>query len=752
MSDQPVNRTAATADFTFKAGAYTGNELRVLGFSGVEGLSRLFDFSVQLGADQADVAIDALLGKACVLEIAAERGSRFVHGMVRRFELVGQSTDMSYFVADVVPVHWFLTKRQASRIFQSHWCGDMTVPGIIRKVFELAGIPTDTWREALSGSYAAREYVVQYRESDFDFISRLMEEEGIYYFFEHTVKGHKMVLADGAAAHVASALSPECHFHEHSGLALDDEHFNTLRATAEIQVGAVRLTDFDYNKPGTHLRALASGPSDTALELSDYPGRFLEKPDGDRYAAVRLAEHSCRRRVITLGGTVRGLLPGDRVTLKDHPRAELNREYLVTHVAHQATQAESSEAGTRYGCDVRAIPADATYRPPRVTPRPFVRGCQTARVVGPSGEEIYTDALGRVKVQFHWDLAGEMNENSSCWLRVSQALAGGNYGMLFLPRVGQEVVVDFLEGDPDRPLITGGVYNADHKPPYTLPDEKTRTVIKSRSSKGGGGANEISFNDLKDSEKLLLYAQKDYHLRVLNDRVETVQGKAHTLIEKDAFEKIKQKLHREITLDASEKIGGKRSLKVTGDDGIEVGGNHSLKSAGKLYLKSEQEIVLEGAIGLTLKVGGNFVKIDPSGVSVVGTLTRINSGGAAGSATPVALAAPEAPVEADKVQPGVDKTYSPATLQAAAIEPPPSDFAPVEVVPPEPVTTSWIELEMVDEEGQPWRGEHYEITLPDGRVLKGRLNDEGQARVGLPRNEAVQVAFPNLDTEAWERL
>lgn len=324
--------------------------------------------------------------------------------------------------------------------------------------------------------------------------------------------------------------------------------------------------------------------------------------------------------------------------------------------------------------------------------------------------------------------------------------------MLFLPRVGQEVVVDFLEGDPDRPLIIGGVYNADHKPPYTLPDEKTRTVIKSRSSKGGGGANEISFNDLKDSEKLLLHAQKDYHLRVLNDRVETVKGKAHTLIEKDAFEKIKQKLHREITLDASEKIGGKRSLKVTGDDGIEIGGNHSLKSAGKLYLKSDQEIVLEGTMGLTLKVGGNFVKIDPSGVSVVGTLTKINSGGAAGSATPVALAEPEAPVEADEVQPGVDKTYAAATVEGVAAEPPVGEFTPVEVTPPEPVTTSWIELEMVDEEGQPWSGEYYEVTLTDGKVLKGRLNKLGQARVGLPRNEAVQVSFPNLDTEAWERL
>jgi type VI secretion system secreted protein VgrG len=288
-------------------------------------------------------------------------------------------------------------------------------------------------------------------------------------------------------------------------------------------------------------------------------------------------------------------------------------------------------------------------------------------------------------------------------------------------------------------------------PPYALPDEKTKSTIKTNSSKGGGGTNEIMFEDLKDSEKILIFAQKDLHLRVTNDRVENVDHDHHLTVKEQYFELIKQKKHSEVTLDLNEKIGGKHSHEVTGDLGQKVGGNHSLESTGNVYIKGGQNVVIEGTMGLTLKVGGNFISIDPTGVSIQGTLTKINSGGAAGSGSPVALTAPDATIEADASTPGADVTYQAATEEMAAIEAPAKAFTPGEFEPAEEKETSWVEIEMVDEEGQPWRGELYEITRADGRVIRGKLNDKGQARIGLPKKENAQVSFPKLDQDAWEK-
>lgn len=732
------------------------SELKVVGFGGNEAISQLFEFRVDIASEDAEIAFDAMLGKACLLEIASGAGSRFVHGMIRRFGRTGQGLRVTYYSVDLVPVHWLLTKRQRSRIFQSNTCSEMTVSGIIKKVLADAGIPEDKCRWALQGSYAAREYVVQYRETEFDFISRLMEEEGIFYFFEHAADGHKMVLADSPVAHVTSAIDAECVYREPTGLVPDNDTLFALRDSAEIQVGATRLKDFDFIKTQTNLGANASGDAYTALEISDYPGNYAEKDAGTRLAKLRLEEQQCRKHILHMSGSVRGLMSGFKFTLAEHPTEALNREYLVTHISQHATQPqsvgeESMGAGATYEIDLQVVPSDVPFRAPRVTRRPTVTGSQTALVVGPSGEEIYTDKYGRVKVQFHWDLEGKYDENSSCWIRVSQGMAGGQYGIMFLPRVGQEVVVDFLEGDPDRPIVTGRVFNNEQMPPYALPDEKTKSTIKTNSSKGGGGTNEIMFEDLKDSEKILVSAQKDLHIRVTNDRVENVDHNRHLTVKENKFELVKQNKHEEVKLDLNQKVGGKLSLSIAGDFGEEIGGNHSEKTTGKIYLKSDQEIVIEAASGVTLKCGGNFVKVDSSGVSILGTQVKLNSGGSAGSGSPASLTSPEATIEAITATPGKDTTYAPQAETLAAVEPPAGTFQPAKVERPEPQPTSWVEIEMVDEEGQPWPDEYYEVTLPDGKVREGYLNQKGLAHVLLPTAETCKVAFPRLDSEAWVR-
>ncbi|MFQ5806157.1 MAG: type VI secretion system Vgr family protein [Phycisphaerae bacterium] len=750
-------RPASVADFTFKVGEKTAEDLKVTGFDGTEEISRLFSFRVALCSDDPDIGFDEIVGKPCVLEIRAAGGSRFVNGIVRRFERSGEGASLTYYAAEIVPVHWLLTKRHRSRIFQEHNCSDMTVPGIIKKVLDDAGIPGDNYRFALQGSYDTREYVVQYRESELNFISRLMEEEGIFFFFEHTAEGHTMVIGDSPVAHPATPNEAEFAYREPTGLVSEQEqeYVYALRDGQEIRTGAVTLDDYNFQQPQVDLAASASADQFTSLEYSDYPGEYSDKAVGERYAKVRLEEFQCARRIERMDATVRALLPGFTFTLKEHPSEPLNRDYLVTRIAHVARQPQSveeeagAERGVEYKADVQTIPSDVPYRPPRRTPRPLIHGSQTAIVVGPSGEEIYPDKYGRVKVQFHWDREGKYDENSSRWTRVSQGSAGGQYGIMFLPRVGQEVIVEYIEGDPDRPIITGRVYNNDQMPPYSLPDEKTKSCIKTHSSKGGGGTNEIRFEDKKDSEQILLYAQKNLHVRVNNDRVENVDHDRHLTVKENKFELVKKKKHVEVSLDVNEKIGGNKSLHVSGDVGEEFSGNHSESTSGNIYLKSGKDLVIEAGTGLTLKVGGNFVKIDQSGVTVLGTLTKINSGGSGSNGSAVSLAQAEATINADSATPGKDVTYAAAPTAAAALEVEEKAFTPVEEE--EEKETSWVEIEMVDEAGQPWPDERYEITFPDGQVRKGSLDRNGQAHVPLPEPVEVQVSFPRLDAEAWER-
>jgi type VI secretion system secreted protein VgrG len=369
--------------------------------------------------------------------------------------------------------------------------------------------------------------------------------------------------------------------------------------------------------------------------------------------------------------------------------------------------------------------------------------------VGPKQEEIHTDSYGRVKVQFHWDRDGRFDELSSCWIRASQGMAGGGYGMMFLPRVGQEVIVDFLEGNPDRPIITGRVYNNDHMPAYGLPEEKTRSYIKTNTTLGGKGTNEICFEDRRGSEQLKLYAQRNMHLRSRGNTVQNVGHDHHLTVAHDKFELVKENKHATVKLDQLEAIEGNKCLTVEGDVD-ELFGRHSEWVQGPYALFAEDYAVIEANSGITLRCQGNFITIDSAGVWINGTQVGLNSGGSPLVApSDIETGFPELPVNAACAKPGRDTRYTPAGGdQPSEIDDPDPDRGDDD---PSETEVSWIEIEMIDELGRPWKGESFEIEQPDGDVIRGTLDASGRAHVGIRKPGMCQIRFPRLDADTWRR-
>jgi type VI secretion system secreted protein VgrG len=410
---------------------------------------------------------------------------------------------MTSYRAEVHPKLWLLGKTRESRIFQKK-----KVPEIIKGIFSDHGVtPVE---DKLKGTYAKREYCVQYQESDLDFVARLMEDEGIHYFFKHEDGKHTLVLADDSTAHPPCPNLAKAIYRGDVAASLADEDVvSSLEIEEQVITGSYAQGDYNFEMPSTSLLAKVDG-KDASLKVFEYPGNHAAKGEGEDRAKLRLeAEEALAHRIV---GTsyCRAMTAGHTFTLAEHERGDVNTDYIVAHVAHAAT-------GQEYTNSFEAALKKTPLRPARVTARPIIHGAQTALVTGKSGEEIWTDKYGRIKVQFHWDRLGKKDEQSSCWVRVSQSWAGKGWGAFFLPRIGQEVIVSFLGGDPDRPLITGSVYNAEQTVPYGLPGAQTQSTIKTRSSKEGSAGNELRFEDKKDSEEVLLHAEKDQNFTVKND-------------------------------------------------------------------------------------------------------------------------------------------------------------------------------------------------------------------------------------------
>jgi type VI secretion system secreted protein VgrG len=523
--------------------------LLLTGVHGHEEISHLFDFEVNLIADlNNEVRFDAIVGQSVTVEVHQVDGSiRYFNGIVKRFTQGARDENFLHFRAQIVPKLWFLSKKVRSRIFQH-----LTVPDILKQVLTGFDISYD-----ITGTYYQRDYCVQYRESDFDFASRLMEEEGIYYFFKHSDGNHQMMVSDNTSKHPAVPGQSSVIYEEATGDTRTDLRISAWEKTQEVRASHYTLWDYCFEVPTNHLEATEKtivdvpvGKVTHKLNLAndtlftyDYPGRYAQRYDGidpsggdrpsdishmfeDRTRTVRLRMEQEEVNGILIEGKsdCAQFTAGNKFTLERHFDADAS--YLLTRVEHEAT--DEGYRSDHYSADqftyensFTCIPETLRYRPQRVTRVPVIEGAQTATVVGPPGEEIWVDKYGRVKVQFHWDRKGKMNADSSCWLRVAQVWAGNGWGSFFWPRIGHEVVVVFEEGDPDQPLIIGSVYNADNMPWYTLPINKQLGGIKSESVRGTAkkNYNAIVFNDEKGKEHISIHSEHNLSLNSEFDKM-----------------------------------------------------------------------------------------------------------------------------------------------------------------------------------------------------------------------------------------
>ena len=500
--------------------------LLLRGFTGREELSRPFRFELDMISERGDIGPQELVGHDVSFGINTVKGSeRWFHGHVCRLNYLGHGDLLHMYTATVVPWSWFLTRRADCRIFQ-----DKTVLEIVAEVVDEAGHASDLVFE-VQQSLPQQTYTVQYRETDYNFISRLLEHHGLFYFFRHEQGRHTMVVADHQGVHEDAE---DAHVRFQASLSRSELEREILdwNHAYHYRSGRWTHTDYDFEKPTVSLEAeVATEPrhrlkNTERNELFDYPGEFTEREESERQVRLRMEEEEVGFDIVEGRSTCRSFGSGNIIHMTEHEAGgHEERSYLMTSVLHRAELGgayvtEGGEGSHRiYENSFTAVPRETIYRPPRLTPKPTIPGVQTAVVTGPAGEEIYPDEYGRVKVQFHWDRRGSGDEASSCWIRVASPWAGSEWGMIQIPRIGQEVVVSFLEGNPDRPLITGMVYNADNMPPYALADSKTQTGIKTRSSSGGGGENfnELRFEDRSGQEEIYLHAERDFTRVVEND-------------------------------------------------------------------------------------------------------------------------------------------------------------------------------------------------------------------------------------------
>ena len=602
--------------------------------SASEQLGRLFQFDLDLLSEDPEIKLKDILGQSVtVLSQRPDGENRYFNGIVSQFSQAGAHGNLFVYRATLRPWFWFLTRTADCRIFQNK-----KVPDIIKEVFRDQGF--SDFEDALSGSYREWENCVQYRETDFNFISRLMEQEGFYYYFKHEDGKHILVLSDSISAHESVPDYEEVPYYPpEESEQRERDHIYDWSLNQIIQPGVYALNDFDFKKPKANLQVKSSIPREheqAEFEIYDYPGEYLESSEGETYVRTRIEELQAQYEEVQGQGNVAGLMAGCLFKLTNYPREDQNREYLITAASYNLGPQEYESAfgggsDSIFSCGITAIDKQQAYRAPRITPKPIVQGPQTAIVVGKSGEEIWTDQYGRVKVQFHWDRYGEVNENSSCWIRVSHPWAGKNWGAVAIPRIGQEVVVSFLEGDPDHPIITGRVYNEDNKPPYDLPDNATMFAIKSNASKGGGGFNEFRFQDKKGEEQIFIHAEKNMDIRVKNDRFETIVHDRSLVVENDKKEHVKNERHEQVDSHHIEKIGADRNLKVEGKEAKEVvgslslkvsddvieefGANHSEQVSSDYYVKASN-IVIEGTTNVTVKVGQSYITIESGGIKI----------------------------------------------------------------------------------------------------------------------------------------
>lgn len=571
----------SVSNFTFQAGKYASKDLLVEEFKGKESISELYKFTIYVATKKIQIDFPSVIGKPAQLSILRTSGKdRFIHGIIDEIEYISETQTHIHYRFEMVHSVWLLKYRQNNRIFQ-----EKKVEDIIKKVLTDAGITSENYEFSLRGKYEPINYCVQYRESDFNFISRLMEQEGIFYFFRHDDKKSVMVFADKSTIHKEIDSPSKIVYKAKTGKLPDKEHIFEYKYYEKIRPGLASLRDYNFTKPTLDLECSSNYEKDMKLEIYEYPGIYTKDDTGKNLAKIRMEALQVDRQISRGAGTCRSFNPGFKFTLEEHSNQKFNCENLLISVIHRGSQkqvlgeeAKESKEEIQYQNEFQAIlvpdkKSDMTlFRPHRKTAKPKINGNQTAVVVGPAGEEIYTDEHGRIKVQFHWDREGERDEKSSCWLRVAQLWAGSGWGGLFIPRIGQEVVISFLEGDPDQPLVVGCVYNGDNDPPYVLPDDMTKSTIKSDTYMDGG-YNELVMEDKPGKTQVVLYNAYGHKITMDEESesltIETGQKNIIRLDDQNRNISIKTTDGHEFKLDDENYkivIGSKEGHKVEMDD------------------------------------------------------------------------------------------------------------------------------------------------------------------------------------------
>jgi type VI secretion system secreted protein VgrG len=685
-----------------------GNGAVVVSLAGREEISRPFEFRIAIDSPNEDIKASDVIGKPLAVRIQyGDNKERFIHGYVCHLSAgeAEQSKDKKGIPSRVyqivlVPWLWFLSKASRSFVYLPDK-EKKTLKEVFDKVVERIKSygHIECWHDASGASGLKQrktEHCIQYRETDLNFLSRLLETNGVYYYFKHEKDKHTLVLSDQLS--YPNCEVAEIDYPASAAERVGKECIHDWDHSFDFVSGRWEQIDYDFTKPSSSLKVssskhgLVSLTNNAGYEFYDYPNTYSEIQEGRDEAKWRMEEEETRFDTVNGSSSCPAFAPGFVFKIKSHPNvpSEAKKSYLLTSVVHHAQQGGRLAGSTQqnsYNNRFVCIPKERQYRPTRLTPNPVISSIQTAVVVGPDGEEIYTDKYGRVKVQFHWDREGKRDDKTCCWVRVSQTHAGPGFGGIDIPRIGEEVIVSFVEGDPDRPVITGRLYHAENMPPFDLPQHKTRSGFRTKTYKGDG-YNELIFEDKTDDECIFMHAQKDLEVRVLNDAahrvygnqhvavgwekdgkkggdlVETVYEDRHTNIKRHQFEHVEGNMellvgegqadsggNLDIVIEKqkSETIGGESHLlikgahseKVDGDFSSVIGGGHQLKvskdiaaeagAMGEIHLKAGMKIIIEAGMQISLVGPGGFIDIGPTGVTIQGILVNINSGGSKGS-------------------------------------------------------------------------------------------------------------------------
>jgi len=641
---------ANTAWFTLHLNGRT--DFEVYAFTGRETICRPYEFTLELVHSSSREELAPFIGAPALLTIADRSGQgRLVHGLVREMKRLRRGNHLTHYECVIVPRLWFLEQTRNHRIFQHK-----SVPEIITRILGEQNFTAESFAFKCFHKYPSREYCVQYGESDLHFISRLCEEEGIYYYFEHSENGHCLCFSDMPGGPRIGGES-DLRYFPGSGQPADTAVVSRLALRSQSVSDRATLRDWNFITPSSILESSESEPdskkapaaSGMRHDVYRYPYLHDVRNEGDRYARLQLLRQITMQTAIELEADVSRFLPGFTFSLHGHDREEVNAGWWVAGVTHRGEQPqvlehEAPDRGLLYASTLIAVPEGVRYVPETAHPKNRIMGAQTALVTGPAGEEIHPDKYGRVKVQFFWDREGDRDENTSCWIRVAQGWAGTEFGTLAIPRVGHEVIVTFLEGDPDRPVITGRVHHGGNMPAYELPDHKTRTVLRSMSYPGDDGPrgfNEFRIEDKSGEEEIYVHAEKDVNIHVKNDWKKHILRDRHQTMERNACDEIQGETHVILKDQRKTELFSADHLTVHADSHATVEQQWLMKAGSEIHVETGQRMLLEAGSELTVKAGGSWLKVDAAGVHVQGDRIDIAGGGKAGKGTSAAPRQPE---------------------------------------------------------------------------------------------------------------